>query len=768
MVNRNPWSGSTFGTSLLLAVALSAAAVSDATASEVSDAAYPLLAARVTAVRTSFPVYQDADSGLNHGIPSGLFTQAGGDPAVMIDLETSCLDDPGDPTDCSSDFSRLDRERGTVVRIIFTFDPDVPFEFAGVNFEEPENWGANPRGIGYDLRGSQNLVLDARSPDGISVRFGVHGNTSAFLPIPAAWTTFTTPLSTLGIPDLSNVHLVFTVVTNDGAVPTGGTIFLDNVRFEPAPIAQSSALGFPLGTETFGVVPLDTPDPGCVPLPADQILRNLTTIYESALVVLALLDRGLPADLDAARLIADTLHHALHHDNQGDLLPLAPDGSTGLHSGYSSGDVALLNSQGPGAGQAGEVRLAGFSAGTTLCGSTAFCLLLDGATGGNVAFAMLALLAAYEEFGDDAYLEDARTLGRWVVGNLTDPTGTGFGGYYLGYPDEGVPPPKPLILGKSIENNADVFVAFRQLAAVERALGNDADADLWTARADVAGDFVMEMFDAATGCFSAGTVPSGTPPDPDHGIDPSGEARGDDVINVFPFLDANTFTTLALAKDPRYRNLIDWREAARCVLDRFAKSASVGSGPDLIELSGFSLVESPVCGADGIAWEFTGQAVVTMRFVDRLYGETDFEPEAQLYLGQLRQAQLSAPFGDGAGVVAATLQDGDALAPIAQCLNTPFQCIPERVGLAATTWAIFADRDLNPLLPPCTPDLVLENQTVNSVAVFEACSSIAVGPDFAVGAAGDLVLRAGSEVVLRNGFLVETGGKLSVEIDPSI
>ena len=32
-----------------------------------------------------------------------------------------------------------------------------------------------------------------------------------------------------------------------------------------------------------------------------------------------------------------------------------------------------------------------------------------------------------------------------------------------------------------------------------------------------------------------------------------------------------------------------------------------------------------------------------------------------------------------------------------QCLSTPFQCIPQRVGLAATAWAIFADLNLNPL-----------------------------------------------------------------------
>lgn len=43
------------------------------------------------------------------------------------------------------------------------------------------------------------------------------------------------------------------------------------------------------------------------------------------------------------------------------------------------------------------------------------------------------------------------------------------------------------------------------------------------------------------------------------------------------------------------------------------------------------------------------------------------------------------------------MQDGDGLPPLEQCLSTPFQCIPERVGLAATTWAIFAERNINPL-----------------------------------------------------------------------
>ncbi len=51
------------------------------------------------------------------------------------------------------------------------------------------------------------------------------------------------------------------------------------------------------------------------------------------------------------------------------------------------------------------------------------------------------------------------------------------------------------------------------------------------------------------------------------------------------------------------------------------------------------------------------------------------------------------------------MQQLDNLPPIEQCLSTPFQCIPERVGLAATAWAIFAEQNVNPLATePVIPD----------------------------------------------------------------
>src|SRR5439155_3212734 len=92
----------------------------------------------------------------------------------------------------------------------------------------------------------------------------------------------------------------------------------------------------------------------------------------------------------------------------------------------------------------------------------------------------------------------------------------------------------------------------------------------------------------------------------------------------------------------------------------------------------------------------TGQLAVLAHSIDSLYNDSAFEGVRQSIRTQLRQAQSSAPFGDGLGLAASTLQDGDTILPAIQCLDTPFQCIPERVGLAATTWATFSEQSFNP------------------------------------------------------------------------
>ena len=161
----------------------------------VSDPAYQELTNRVTANVTNFFVYQDQDSGFNHGFPSGFFGTGG---AVTID--TGCLDNPADMmTGCypSNDMTHLDRTRGTVLRV--TFPSQSGDSYTGLNIEEPQQWGIYMDGVGYDLSPAAQVMFDVRSPTGISLQFGVGGCETNFIFIPQSsnYATMTIPLNSL-------------------------------------------------------------------------------------------------------------------------------------------------------------------------------------------------------------------------------------------------------------------------------------------------------------------------------------------------------------------------------------------------------------------------------------------------------------------------------------------------------------------------------------------------------------------------------------------
>jgi hypothetical protein len=65
-------------------------------------------------------------------------------------------------------------------------------------------------------------------------------------------------------------------------------------------------------------------------------------------------------------------------------------------------------------------------------------------------------------------------------------------------------------------------------------------------------------------------------------------------------------------------------------------------------------------------------------------------------------------------------------------------------------------------------DLTLANQTISSTVVHEVSGSIYVGPALAVVSPGNVTLRAGVRVVLRNGVSLGSSAKLTVAIDPGL
>ena len=120
-------------------------------------AAYQLLNDRVTQNQTNFYVYQDADSGLNHGYPSGEFV--GNGDYSLITVNPAAIDDPtSTTTGTTTDPNALDQTHGTVLQV--TFGALSGSNYAGLNIEEPQDYGELPTGVGYDLTGATQVVFD--------------------------------------------------------------------------------------------------------------------------------------------------------------------------------------------------------------------------------------------------------------------------------------------------------------------------------------------------------------------------------------------------------------------------------------------------------------------------------------------------------------------------------------------------------------------------------------------------------------------------------
>jgi len=120
-----------------------------------------------------------------------------------------------------------------------------------------------------------------------------------------------------------------------------------------------------------------------------------------------------------------------------------------------------------------------------------------GSDGGNVAWAMLALLDLAAATADQRYRDGALRLARWTERLLDVSAPGGYRGGYQGHE----PDPLPLSW-KSTEHNTDLAAAFQALAQD----GGDVH---WQQRAAEAAAFVERMWRDDCGCFAAGTGADG-------------------------------------------------------------------------------------------------------------------------------------------------------------------------------------------------------------------------------------------------------------------
>ncbi len=139
-----------------------------------------------------------------------------------------------------------------------------------------------------------------------------------------------------------------------------------------------------------------------------------------------------------------------------------------------------------------------------------------GSDNGNMAWAILALLALDHATGDHHYRDGAVRIGGWIKQWLGKSAPGGFTGGTFAHE------PAPVVEAwKSTEHNTDLAAAFKSLAQAT-------DDMAWLSEASAAQKFVRAMWRAKCGCFAVGTTEDGK------------------TRNLYLALDAQTWPLLAI------------------------------------------------------------------------------------------------------------------------------------------------------------------------------------------------------------------------------
>ncbi|MBB3315156.1 hypothetical protein FHT77_000998 [Rhizobium sp. BK181] len=259
-----------------------------------------------------------------------------------------------------------------------------------------------------------------------------------------------------------------------------------------------------------------------------------------------------------------------------------------------------------------------------------------GSATGSTAWGALALLMAFEETEQPAYLDAARKIMDWIHRSTADPRNAGYFGGYFGHE-----PTPERMTWKSTEHNLDVYAADRWLAQLDE--GGD-----WPHQGDRALQFLKAMWNEGEGRFFIGSVPDSNAPN----IEMSG-------------LDAELWPLIAVPDfKGKASRVIEWTE--------------IHHGVD----GGFDFNSD----RDGIWLEGTAQAALVLRLTGQpAKAEPLFKTiEAQRSPGNLIYATVNEQLSTG-------LQVGPNSAPG----DFKYYRLPH---VGATGWAVLAALDLNPFV----------------------------------------------------------------------
>jgi hypothetical protein len=431
----------------------------------------------------SYYVYADADSACNHFVARGKISSTGNETNVQVMDEAWT-------TGCQSGI--------TCIRCVFKTENSnwggwyfMNGVLEGNEVQPKPNWGEYPD-AGIDLTGATSVTFWARGEaGGENIDFfalGVSGNSSD--KVVNSVTLKSGEWSQYSI-DLSNKNLSCVLGAfgwsvdadqNDNGSGSRDIIFyLDNIKYEFDSARAELRSNEPRFLVSYKTIASDQD--------FDKIQRNTAFTYDNALALLAFLARK---DIKRAGLIADALVYATNNDRYYE------DGR--IRNAYQGGDLSLPPGWNP-HGKAKTVRMPGWygddpnNPGEKKWFEDEFQVSTHT---GNVAWAMLALLAFHEAQGGTKYLEAAIKMGDWVEAECRDHRGAG--GYTGGY--EGWEPAPVKISYKSTEHNIDLFAAFQRLYQIT---GNAK----WKERADWSNGFVSAMWDQTGKKFWTGTTVDG-------------------------------------------------------------------------------------------------------------------------------------------------------------------------------------------------------------------------------------------------------------------